>query len=163
MTNSKGFTLIELVVVIVILGILSVTAAPKFLNLQRDARIASLQGAKGAIAGANSIVYGKAAINGVETVVELDGAEIGFEGTWLSYGYMQAHKATLQEFVIGFEDETMWTVIDDNEDEGNRNTRIWLADTPTHNDTARNKCYIQYEQSLVEGVAPRILLHTDEC
>ncbi len=34
MSKQKGFTLIELVVVIVILGILAVTAAPKFMNLQ---------------------------------------------------------------------------------------------------------------------------------
>ena len=67
MKGSKGFTLIELVVVIVILGILSVTAAPRFLNLQSDARIATLQGAKGAVEGANGIVYGKAAIEGLES------------------------------------------------------------------------------------------------
>lgn len=67
MKASKGFTLIELVVVIVILGILSVTAAPRFLNLQSDARIATLQGAKGAVEGANGIVYGKAAIEGLES------------------------------------------------------------------------------------------------
>ena len=39
--KQKGFTLIELV--IVILGILSVTAVTKFINLQRDARISALQ------------------------------------------------------------------------------------------------------------------------
>ncbi len=49
MKRQQGFTLIELVVVIVILGILAVTAAPKFMNLQGDARNASLQGLKGAI------------------------------------------------------------------------------------------------------------------
>ena len=38
MKRQGGFTLIELVVVIVILGILAVTAAPRFLNLQDDAR-----------------------------------------------------------------------------------------------------------------------------
>ena len=38
MKRNAGFTLIELVIVIVILGILAVTAAPKFLNLQGDAR-----------------------------------------------------------------------------------------------------------------------------
>lgn len=37
MTNKKGFTLIELIVVIVILGILSSTALPKFINLKKDA------------------------------------------------------------------------------------------------------------------------------
>ena len=56
MKRQGGFTLIELVVVIVILGILAVTAAPKFLNLQSDARASSLQGLKGAMAGASGIV-----------------------------------------------------------------------------------------------------------
>ncbi|MEC8489586.1 MAG: prepilin-type N-terminal cleavage/methylation domain-containing protein, partial [Pseudomonadota bacterium] len=37
-STQQGFTLIELIIVIVLLGILAVTAAPKFLNLQDDAR-----------------------------------------------------------------------------------------------------------------------------
>ncbi|MGS0728942.1 type II secretion system protein, partial [Shewanella sp. 0m-11] len=52
MQKQNGFTLIELVVVIIILGILAVTAAPKFINLQSDARASALQGVKGAIQGA---------------------------------------------------------------------------------------------------------------
>ncbi len=66
MKRQGGFTLIELVVVIVILGILAVTAAPRFLNLQGDARVSALQGLKGAMDGAAGIVFGKAAIAGVE-------------------------------------------------------------------------------------------------
>lgn len=66
MNNNKGFTLIEMVVVIVILGILAVNAAPRFLNIQEDARVSVLEGAKGAIAAANEIVYGKSAIEGEE-------------------------------------------------------------------------------------------------
>ncbi|MBV7297977.1 type II secretion system protein [Enterovibrio paralichthyis] len=65
MKRQGGFTLIEMIVVIVILGILAVTAAPKFLNFQDDARTAALQGLKGAIDSANGIVYGRAAIEGV--------------------------------------------------------------------------------------------------
>lgn len=49
MKRQGGFTLIELVVVIVILGILSVTAAPRFLNLQDDARDSAAQGLRGAM------------------------------------------------------------------------------------------------------------------
>jgi MSHA pilin protein MshA len=44
--RAKGFTLIELVVVIVILGILAATVAPKFINLSVGARTLSLQGVK---------------------------------------------------------------------------------------------------------------------
>ncbi|WP_422768146.1 type IV pilin protein [Photobacterium leiognathi subsp. mandapamensis] len=47
--KKNGFTLIELVVVIVILGILAVVAAPKFMNLQVDARNASLKGLEGSL------------------------------------------------------------------------------------------------------------------
>ena len=67
MKRSAGFTLIELVIVIVILGILAVTAAPKFLNLQGDARESTLKGMKAAMESSASIVYSKAAIKGLET------------------------------------------------------------------------------------------------
>lgn len=47
--NDEGFTLIELVVVVVILGILAATALPKFVDLQGDARSASVQAMAGAL------------------------------------------------------------------------------------------------------------------
>ena len=50
--QQAGFTLIELVAVIVLLGILAVTALPRFINLQADAREATLQGIRCAIQGA---------------------------------------------------------------------------------------------------------------
>ena len=59
MKRQGGFTLIEMIVVIVILGILAVTAAPKFLDFQDDARNASLQGLAAAMQSAASMAHGK--------------------------------------------------------------------------------------------------------
>ncbi len=104
MKRQGGFTLIELVVVIVILGILAVTAAPRFLNLQDDARQSALQGLKGAIDGAAGIVYGKAAIEGVESQASSE-----VEGIKTVYGYPKATTDGIGAAVVGLTDD--WKVI----------------------------------------------------
>jgi MSHA pilin protein MshA len=53
--TQKGFTLIELIVVILILGVLSATALPRFMSAQIDARVAKAQGLYGAVRSAASL------------------------------------------------------------------------------------------------------------
>jgi len=64
MNTQAGFTLIELVVVIVILGILAVTAAPKFIDLQGDARKAVREGVVASVQSALSLGHAKALVGG---------------------------------------------------------------------------------------------------
>ncbi len=106
MKRQGGFTLIELVVVIVILGILAVTAAPRFLNLQDDARNATLEGLAGAINGATGIVYGKAAIAGIETAGTATDLDIGHQGGDIQtiFGYPVATSAAIAAVVNGIEE-----------------------------------------------------------
>ncbi|PMO39060.1 MSHA biogenesis protein MshA [Vibrio sp. 10N.222.52.B12] len=102
MKRQGGFTLIELVVVIVILGILAVTAAPRFLNLQDDARDATLEGLSGAIQGASGIVFGKAAIEGVEAATtDTDVALGNGQNVSTIYGYPVATAAEIEKVVDG--------------------------------------------------------------
>ena len=76
MKKQNGFTLIELVVVIIILGILAVTAAPKFINLQSDAKASTVKGLKAAIQGADSLIQSKSLIAGNESVAVADGPTV---------------------------------------------------------------------------------------
>lgn len=62
-TVQRGFTLIELVMVIVILGVLAAVAIPKFVDLKGDAQLASMQGVAGAAASAAAINYGGCSIS----------------------------------------------------------------------------------------------------
>ncbi|WP_068978348.1 prepilin-type N-terminal cleavage/methylation domain-containing protein [Aeromonas sp. EERV15] len=91
MKKQAGFTLIELVIVIIILGILAVTAAPKFLNLQDDARYSAAQGVQAAMQSSANLVYSKAALEGIEAASKAEGTDLtGLTGVKVLYGYPTA-------------------------------------------------------------------------
>jgi prepilin-type N-terminal cleavage/methylation domain-containing protein len=72
-TGQSGFTLIELVIVIVILGILAAVAIPKYEDMREQARVATLKGQLGSIRSAIAIQYSRNALNGGAAFPTLDG------------------------------------------------------------------------------------------
>jgi len=78
MNKQAGFTLIELVVVIVILGLLAATALPKFIDVTTDARTASLKGVAGGLRSAASLARSQYVLNGSKTAttVLMDGQSV---------------------------------------------------------------------------------------
>jgi len=78
--RQRGFTLIELIIVIVILGVLSVTAAPKFLNIQDDAIKSTLKGIDGSLNSTMSIILGKSIVSNVDKKesAKIDDINIGY-------------------------------------------------------------------------------------
>jgi MSHA pilin protein MshA len=72
--NEAGFTLIELVIVIVILGILASVAIPKYEDMREQARTATLKGQLGSMRSAVAIQYARNALNGAASFPVLNGS-----------------------------------------------------------------------------------------
>ncbi|MEG0883175.1 MAG: type II secretion system protein [Janthinobacterium sp.] len=75
---QAGFTLIELVVVIVILGILAATAIPKFSDLSADARVAKMQAAVGTLKAGSALFHAQWLVNGAaaDASVKMEGVDV---------------------------------------------------------------------------------------
>ena len=156
--NNGGFTLIELIVVIVILGILAVTAAPKFIDLQSDARLATLNGMKAAINSAVSLTYGKSLVLGKE---KADEGSITINGSPVTvcYGYPCAAATEIQKVL----DIGVFEACSGNSTSGNSTSaRDWCYTGGGDSESSikifvangyseSSKCFLKYEQAKKSG------------
>lgn len=82
--QQVGFTLIELIIVIILLGILAVVAAPKFVTFTKDAKTQSLHAVKAAMGSAVELVYSKSAIKGNQNITTSSATHISINGKVLA-------------------------------------------------------------------------------
>jgi MSHA pilin protein MshA len=133
---QAGFTLVELIVVIVILGILAAVALPKFMGLEREARIASLKSMGGTMLSAANMAHGicmaRNCTNG--------GAGIPINGVNIVFANGYPNNASIDLLLQSYEGFTPNAA-------GNRMSKIGAA-------TAN--CWVQYNQPAAAGAAPTI-------
>lgn len=156
--QQSGFTLIEIVAVIVLLGILAVTAIPRFVNLQTDAKVAALKGVAAAVQGAYTQAYAKALIAGN---VSSDNQTIDFGGTIgiieIAFGYPEAVAETNGSIINMLNLDTAFAT------EGDTSGAVDIMqigyDANNNGDLNDDNCFIVYQQSSAAGVEPQVIIN----
>jgi len=148
--NQQGFTLIELVVVIVILGILAVTAAPKFIDLTGDAKASTVQAVQGALNSAADMAHAKALVEGTQVgPLSIAGQNITFKNSYPT----REGIALLMD--IDTSSSNAAFVLD--------NTTSAGVATYTHADATSANCVASYTETGDKNTKPVITSNTDDC
>lgn len=169
--KSSGFTLIELIIVIVILGVLAVTAAPKLVSLEQDAKAADLQAIAGAMKSGIKLVNSKAILQGQTSSsgsVEINGVTIplanGYPAVDGSSSFASLHQQVSAWLEIDAVDRNMAR---DNRaaapfftDKSSRDNQIFVFFTEDYDSKSVNfKCFVRYQNS----TEPSVTVETSQC
>lgn len=159
--RQGGFTLIELIVVIVILGILAATALPKFMSMGADARVASLGAARSALQSTSALAHGRFLANTDATKP----ANFTSEGITSDYslvggvntGYLKAGTALAQ--LAGVNDD--YAVVQpghsvDNNGPTTTGTQIAIVPRSAMGTAGAKTCYVMYTEATSSTAAATV-------
>lgn len=144
--RQQGFTLIELVVVLVILGILAAFAIPRFIDINTDARESSIRGLSGTLRSAAALVHGLALARNATSAVQLEGQNVD-----LVNGYPAASATGIGQALVNLDgfDETAGS-----------GTITWK---PRGYSDAGNSCNVVYTEATASAPAVVTLPSTVNC
>ena len=175
MNQQKGFTLVELVVVIVVTGVLAAVATPKFMGISSDARVSSMEGIGATLEAQGQAGFAKSSMINQE---RSSGSSIDLNGQTLttSYGYATAIESNLILLVGGLvggdyevtygagtpEEPSPGKDIAGNDIPGTPATGA-TATIHYSEQSADANCRVTYTQPIKVGAVPTIVVTTDEC
>ncbi|EHK0751447.1 prepilin-type N-terminal cleavage/methylation domain-containing protein [Vibrio parahaemolyticus] len=163
MRGSRGFTLIELIMCIIILGVVGVVALPKFLGIQKDARIAVLYGAREALMTANNLVYTKAVIQSQENINSEDTRNIDLDNDGVNdlIGYFGLIKNVIPaKELAGFDPQLTINKWYGADSETESYFLIGFANKPV---SIHHLCYVEVYYPKTPGGQLRYGIQTEDC